>query len=67
MMLTGGRLRRPAQLCGPCLAASQNAAIGTNAALDLRAGKVEWHGCAELHPGLMLRIIMRLVIIEEAG
>jgi len=67
MLLTGGRLRRPAQLCGPCLAAGQNAAIGTNAALDLRAGKVEWHRRAELHPGLMLKIIMMLVIIEEAG
>jgi len=65
--MAGGRLRCPAQLCGPCLAASQNAAMGTNVTLDLRAGKVEWHRRAELHPGLMLRIIMGLVIIEEAG
>ncbi len=64
-MLTG-RLRRPAQLCGPCLTASQDAAIGANAALNLRAGKVEWHRCAELHPGVMV-IIMRLVIIEDGG
>jgi hypothetical protein len=46
LLLTGGRLRRPAQLCGACLAAGQDAAMGTNVALDLRAGKVEWHGCA---------------------
>jgi hypothetical protein len=41
--------------------------MGTNAALDLRAREVEWHRCAELHPGLVLRIIMMLVIIEEVG
>jgi hypothetical protein len=41
--------------------------VRTNATLDLRASKVERYWGAKLHSRLLLlRIIMRMVIIEEA-
>ena len=47
------------------MAAGQDAAVGANAALDLRARETQWHVGAELHSGL--RIIMGVVIIEDGG
>jgi len=49
------------------MAACQDAAMGANAALDLRACKIQRDRRAELHAGVLLRIIMRVVIIEECG
>jgi hypothetical protein len=66
--MTTGRLRSSAQWRGACLAAGQEAAVRTNATLDLRTSKVERYWGAKLHSRLLLlRIIMRMVIIEEAG
>jgi hypothetical protein len=49
------------------MAARQDAAMGANAALDLRACKIQRDRRAELHAGMLLRIIMGMVIIEECG
>lgn len=49
------------------MAACQDAAMGADAALDLRARKIQRDRRAELHAGVLLLMIMGVVIIEECG